>query len=232
MVNFLKPRNPTADPRSANAKAHNIPEGEPVFVEYFSKVVEIPDTFLSLDDPPHDAQPVTFRQIDWADTTLPEYAGRYAVVLDNVISPAECQELLRLAESSVDVDLMNAKGGGRDPWRPAMVAAGMGYEVLDSGYRNSDRLVWDCQEIVDRLWARCLQGEVGDTLRERLAVLDGDQQITGIIRKGKHWKVWDEKWRMVGLAKRMRFLKYGEGQFFKRESVPNSLSWSRRASSF
>ncbi|KAF3760592.1 hypothetical protein M406DRAFT_342808 [Cryphonectria parasitica EP155] len=196
MYNLSKSRTPAADPRSENAKAHQIPEGEPRVVE---------DGSL-----PPDAQPITFNQIDWTETALPEYEDRYAVVLDNVLSPSECRTLLSLAESSVDVERMNSASSLQDPWRPAMVSAGAGMEVLDSGYRNSDRLVWDCQEVVDRLWARCLQGDVGETLMEKLAVLDGDHRVTGITRKGK-----EERWEMVGLGKRMRFLRYGEGQFFK-----------------
>lgn len=216
MLNFLK-NTMSTDPRSANAKAHAIPEGEPILVEYTSNAIPIPATFLSLTaPPPADANPITLTPIDWTATPLPEYAGRYAVVLDNVLSPSECCELLALAEASVDVSLVTAVGT-RNPWRPAMVAAGKGYEVLDSRYRNSDRIVWDRQEVVDRLWARCLQGEVGETLTRRLAVLENDDQVVGLIRKGKDWKVMSQRWEMRGLNKRMRFLKYGSGQFFKRK---------------
>lgn len=220
MFNFLKTKK--SDPRSKYAKALNIPEGEPVFVEYFSKDVPIPPDFLSLTSPPPDARPVTLTPIDFKTTSVPEFEGSYAVVVDNILSPSECQVLQKLAESSIDMDRLNEfwkTEGDENPWRPAMVNAGQGYEVLDSGYRNSDRIVWDSKEVVDRLWARCLQGEVGETLKKTLEVLDGkrDEKIVGIVRKGQRWEIQPQKWELRGLNKRMRFLKYGPEQFFRRE---------------
>ncbi|KAI3391272.1 hypothetical protein diail_7652 [Diaporthe ilicicola] len=203
-----------SDPRSDNAKSHGIPEGQPVQMQYASCDVAIPEDFLSLASPPPDAQPVTISPIDWASTTLPEYAGLFAVVLDNVLSPSECQALLQLAESSVDVFRMNPTGD-HNPWMPAMVNAGSGFEVLDSGYRNSDRLVWDQQEVVDRIWRRCLQGEAAEALRKRLGVLDGDEELGAWRRRGPDWAVEKQRWEFRRLNQRMRFLKYGEGQFFR-----------------
>lgn len=220
MLDFLRAKK--SDPRSEYAKTLNIPEGEPILVEYFSKDVSIPSDFLSLTSPPPDAKPITLTPIDFKNTSVPEFEGRYAVVLDNVLSPSECQALQKLAESSIDMDRLNKfwkTDGDINPWRPAMVNAGQGYEVLDSGYRNSDRIVWDCEEVVDRLWARCLQGEVGETLKKALGVLDGkkDEKIVGTVRKGQRWEIQPQRWEMRGLNKRMRFLKYGPAQFFRRE---------------
>ncbi|KAJ4396534.1 hypothetical protein N0V93_000754 [Gnomoniopsis smithogilvyi] len=212
MLNFIQ-ATVSGDPRSENAKAYDIPEGKVVPVEYISNDVPIPQDFLSVTSPPVDAEPITLAPIDWTKTVLPEYEGRYAVVLDNVVSPSECQEFIKLAESSVDMS--RVAEGIQNPWRPAMVAAGSGYEVLDSKYRNSDRIVWDQQEVVDRLWMRCLQGDVGRTLLEKLEVLDNDEKVVGITRKGRDWKVEDQRWEMRRLNKRMRFLKYGPGQFFR-----------------
>ncbi|KAJ4407306.1 hypothetical protein N0V82_009944 [Gnomoniopsis sp. IMI 355080] len=213
MLKSLKAK-ASSDPRSDNAKAYGIPEGQLVPVEYISNDVSIPDDFLSVTSSPSDAKPITLTPIDWTKTVLPEYDGRYAVVLDNVISPSECQELLQLAESSVD--LSRVAKGIQNPWRPATVAAGNGYEVLDSHYRNSDRIVWDQQEVVDRLWRRCLMGDVGQALLEKLEVLHNDERVVGITRNWqKDGEVEDETWGMRGLNKRMRFLKYGPGQFFR-----------------
>ncbi|PSR83507.1 hypothetical protein BD289DRAFT_461311 [Coniella lustricola] len=161
-----------------------------------SKEVHIPDDFLSsAAPPPADAKPITYEPIDWSQTCLPNNEGLYAVVLDNVLSPSECTTLLRLAESSVEsVRLGKGAPLTKATWMPAMVQAGQGEEVLDSAYRNSDRIVWDCQEMVDRLLARCLQ-------------------VTGYGRRA-HRDAQDVTWEMAGLSKRMRFLRYGEGQFF------------------
>lgn len=227
-MDFLKSDQKGSDPRSELSKELSIAEGQPIPVKYFSKDVPIPPGFLSLASPPADARPVTLTTMDWRDTALPEYEGRYAVVLDNAVSPSECQALLGLAESSVDLPRVNEfwkTPGAQGPWRPAMVNAGAGLEVLDSSYRNSERLVWDCQEVVDRLWARCLRGEVGEVLRERLEVLDGarDERIVGASRRAKLWGAPPQRWEMRKLNERMRFLKYGPGQFFRRELLPPSL---------
>lgn len=221
-MDFLKPQKENSDPRSDFAKELNITEGEVIPVKYFSKDVAIPPDFLSLTSPPPDAQPVTLTPIDWRETSLPEYEGRYAAVVDNVISPSECQALLRLAEASVDLPRLNEfweTPGVERPWRPAMVNAGAGLEVLDSHYRNSERLVWDCQEVADRLWARCLQGEVGELIRRRLEVLEGDrdESIVGARRRAKLWDLPPQRWEMRKLNKRLRFLKYEPGQFFRRK---------------
>lgn len=219
MFDVLKARTSDKDPRSDNAKALGIPEGQLVHMTYASRDVPLPAGFLSMASPPPDARPVTMTPIDWASTPLPGNKGCYAVVLDNVLTPGECAELLRLAESSVDASRTSpspspaAAGGG--PWIPAMVNAGDGLEVLESRYRNSDRIVWDSQEVVDRLWARCTQGRAGKVLREQLGVLGGDDSLGCFERKTSHFRFVKQRWELSKVNKRMRFLRYGPGQFFK-----------------
>lgn len=237
MFEFLKEKvRNSSDPRSQNAKSHGIPEGEPVKMQYASRDVAIPEDFLSLTNPPPDAQPVTIKPVEWASSPLPEYNGLFAVVLENVLSPSECQTLIDLAESSVDVFRMNSTGD-HNPWMPAMVNAGSGYEVLETGYRNSDRIVWDQQEIVDRIWQRCLQGEAAEVLRKKLDVIDGNEELGAFRRRGPKWTVEKQRWEFRRLNQRMRFLKYGAGQFFRRKfiqprcgpspSIPGDRSWRR-----
>lgn len=210
------------DPRSHNAKDRGIPEGTTIQMTYASRAVSLPPGFLSPDHPPPDAKPVTIRPIDWAATALPANAGRFAAVLDDVLSPSECAELLALAESSVDVAGMQYARADRDPWLPAMINAGGGWEVLDSKYRNSDRIIWDDQEVVDRVWARCLRGPAGEALRARLAALD-DEQSGAWRRLGAGRRLVRQRWEFSRLNQRMRFLRYEPGQFFKRESRGTAL---------
>lgn len=227
MFNFLKaaPSEPTT---ITAANGRGIPEGKALKVEYFSNDLPIPDDFLPAVSTAEDAQPMTMTPVDWTATAIPEYEGRYAVVLDNVLSRSECDELIRLAEASVDSvrigdnkDMIQKDddddAARLDPWSPAMVNAGNGYEVLDTTYRHSDRIIWDHQEVVDRLWARCMAGGVGRALREKLAVLEGPaghRMVGGYRKKGE---TWDERWKLRQLNQRMRFLRYGPGQFFQRE---------------
>lgn len=236
MFEVLKEKVSKSDPRSKNAKSHSIPEGEPVRMQYASRDVDIPADFLSVTAPPPDAKPVTISPVDWASSPLPQYDGLFAVVLENVLSPSECKTLIDLAESSVDLTRVNSTGD-HNPWMPAMVNAGSGFEVLDSGYRNSDRIVWDQQEVVDRIWQRCLQGEAAEVLRKKLDVLDGNEELGAFRRRGPKWTVEKQRWEFRRLNQRMRFLKYGAGQFFRRKSIqpgcgpslpiPGDRSWRR-----
>jgi hypothetical protein len=175
----------------------------PVKTSYESNPVAIPDDFLTTTPP--DAQPLTFTQIDFSQTVLPEYSGCYAVILDNVISQSECDQLIKLAEASVPV----SERGGEDAWQPALVNIGGGFEILSPEYRNSDRIIWDRQEIVDRLWERCL---AAPGLKEKLGVVERDVVVLGPSRSGRV-----QRWEFRRLNDRMRFLKYGKGQFFRRE---------------
>ncbi|OLN86462.1 hypothetical protein CCHL11_06436 [Colletotrichum chlorophyti] len=167
---------------------------QPQQTSYESNPVPIPASFLALPPPP-DAKPVTLTRITWPATALPENGTRYAVVLDNVLTSAECAELLRLAEaSSTHADA---------PWQPAMVNIGPGWEILEPEYRNSDRIIWDHQEIVDRLWKRCA---LAPGLREELAFVGGVAKPSKRLETG---------WKFARFNKRMRFLKYQKGQFFR-----------------
>lgn len=197
---------------------------------YDSKEVAIPPTFLA---PFADASQITVERIDFGNSPLPAYKKYYAVVLDNVLSREECEELIKLAEMSTGAHQEEAEGSINEPfelvskpdteadktsadtsngWRPALVNIGGGREMLSPEYRNSDRIIWDQKEIVSRLWQRVLQGE---GMREDLTVLDGEKfaSVLGNQRK--------EKWISTegGLNERMRFLKYGPGQFFRSKSM-------------
>ncbi|KAI2625658.1 hypothetical protein GGR54DRAFT_509381 [Hypoxylon sp. NC1633] len=195
----------------------------PVRITYVSKDIPIPDTFLHSD--PSDAQPMTFRQIDFAATPLPEYAGMYAAVLDHVLSPSECTTLLRLAEASVgdaNRTAAAAYGSPASPWAPALVNWGGGFEVALPDYRNGDRIIWDQQDVVDRLWARLVRvPQVRDgpllSFAEGRASGGGNsnrndnRNANGSAGETTSRTVWD----FHHVNKRMRFLRYGPGGFFR-----------------
>ncbi|KAK2045433.1 oxidoreductase domain-containing protein [Colletotrichum somersetense] len=178
---------------------------EPQKTSYSSNHVPIPDDFLS-GPPPADAPPVTIEKIDWSASALPENGSLYAVVLDNVLTPGECAQLLRMAEDSAAGRGGEEEEGDDDddePWRPAMVNIGKGWEIFEPEYRNGDRIIWDQQEVVDRLWRRC---RLAPGLEAQLAEVAGSRNRT----KGE-----ERKWVFDRFNKRMRFLKYQEGQFFR-----------------
>ncbi|KAM0213937.1 hypothetical protein ACHAQD_009150 [Fusarium lateritium] len=177
-TSILKPRDP-------------LMKNMPVRVDYTSNDVSIPDSFLTSAPP----EPVKAQHIDFATSSLPQYKGHTAIVLDNVLTRDECRELISLAEASVPRADESASA-----WRPAMVSAGPGLESHAPGYRESDRIIWDEQTIVDRLWERCALSE---GLRDLLAVAPAQPYMKG------------GKWVFSRFNNRMRFLKYSPRQFFK-----------------
>lgn len=165
---------------------------------YTSDPVPLPETFLIPTTPPASNPPITLHPIDFAASPLPEYSDCTALILDNVLTPHECATLLDLTATSA-----STSGG----WRPAMVNAGQNLEILDTSYRNSDRIIWDNVDLVDRIWKRCLRAE---GLERYLGFVEGNPSI-----QGKRGAGCGEKWRFTRLNERMRFLRYGEGQFFQ-----------------
>ncbi|TLS24482.1 hypothetical protein PpBr36_08185 [Pyricularia pennisetigena] len=225
---------PNPDLASSDDELKDFP-CRPFKVVYNFAPVPIPENFLSTSNPPPDAQPVTLTPVDFT-SVLPEYEGTYAVVLENVLSPSECAQLLRMAEASVpEADryerrVKKPSHGGKeaatttttnddsaaapaptvfkDPWRPACVSVGADLEVLQRDYRRGDRIVWDEQEITDRLWARCAQAP---GLLEKLAVVGPDEPAAPF--KSRYGA--NPPWRFLRINRRMRFLKYRRGDFFR-----------------
>jgi len=166
-----------------------------VQTNYTSKPVDIPADFLKATPP--DATPITVEKIDFSTSPLPEYAPCYATVLDNVLSTSECTELLRLAVES----------SPQGKWEQAMVNVGIGREILAPEFRLCERIIWDNSELVERIWERCL---LAPGIREELRHIRGQPKVQGqrAVDKGVEWE-------FSRLNERMRFLKYGAGQYFK-----------------
>lgn len=140
---------------------------------------------------------VSVTRVEFAQTQCPEFAGSYAVVLDNVLSPAECTQLIHLAEQSSGGEPGNGK------WERAMVNIGGNQQKLITDVRNCDRIIWDNHVIVDRIWQRC-RPHVPEVEN-----LKGNKSVMGIrpVQRG-------ERYVMTRLNERMRFLKYTGGEYF------------------
>lgn len=167
---------------------------------YKQRPITLPDNFLR-SDPAALASlpPLLVKPIDFRNTALPEYADAYACVIDNVLTPEECTQLIQLAEDSV-ADEARGKSGTRI-WKPALINVGDGLEIFDSSYRNSDRIVWDHQEVVNRIW---------DRITSRAPVIQSE--LSSVAFEGSGWSV---NWDFASLNQRMRFLRYGSHQFFR-----------------
>ncbi|PGH23545.1 hypothetical protein AJ80_02325 [Polytolypa hystricis UAMH7299] len=204
MSNFLNEIRNQSSPAPQNP---NIPAAAKT--TYTSLPVDIPPTFLS--PLPNPSSTIQVEKINFAASPLPEYSGLYALILDNVLSPDECTTLLRMAEMSAGAHRSDTSVENNG-WIPAKVNMGGNYELLATDYRNSDRIIWDSEEIVKRLWARVMQGE---GVRECLETLAGEEYACIL---GNRARDRGEKWVVTeqGINERMRFLKYGAGQYFRR----------------
>lgn len=140
--------------------------------------------------------------VDFSTTAIPEYSSLYACILDNVLSASECLTLLNLAKASTDGE-----------WAHAMINSGLGgSQQLDTESRACGRIIWENESIVRGIWPRC-EGSVPELmgLRDR-------PEITG-----KGWLKRDWGYRLKGLDKRMRFLRYFDGEYFRRMLITIAL---------
>lgn len=150
----------------------------------------LPKDFLV--GPPTDIEP-SISNIDFANTEIPEYAGSYATVIDNIFTVHECEELVRLAETQTT-----------GKWERAMINIGNGEQALFEDRRKCGRIIFDSEEVAARIW-----GRVAPLLPE-LMRLEGKVSVIGngpVKRR--------EVWKCIGLNERLRFLRYVGGEYFK-----------------
>lgn len=195
--------------RQLSSRANMPTKPQPQRTTYTSNPVDIPSSFLKT--PP--IAPITYKHIDFGNSPLPEYTNCFAIVIDNVLAPWECDQLLKLAEQSVPL----AKESD-SAWRPALVNVGVGVEMPITDYRNSDRIIWDQQAVADRIWQRCLQARQSEDEGEGEGSSGGSESVEAMLSKTPEDGGENGDWKFERLNERMRFLKYTKGQFFKRES--------------
>ncbi|KAF3183911.1 hypothetical protein TWF788_005384 [Orbilia oligospora] len=138
------------------------------------------------------ARPV-LRRLNFENSPLSKYAnlGCYAAVVDNAYTLKECDELLRIAERS-----------SADGWPIAQVNVGMNRQVLDTSYRNSDRILYDDHVLADKLLKR-----IEPLIAKDIAYIDPLDAGTGkgpLGWKGSAAKRRADKFRMTRLNERLR----------------------------
>ena len=153
------------------------------------KAFTVPRDFLADDGPE-----ATATKLDFTALNLPEYSSLYAVVIDNALTAAECQQLTTLAEASA---------GGF--WERAMVNIGNNQQRMITDVRNCNRIIWDTPEVVGRIWQRVRRHVEADIGR-----IENQPHVTGygpVKRK--------EVAVLSRLNECMRFLQYGSGEYFR-----------------
>ena len=150
----------------------------------------LPEDFLTTPAPN-----ITVSRIDFTKTELPEYDGLYAVILDSVLSPAECETFIKAAEATTE-----------EGWERAQINIGGGRQMLITDSRNCGRIIWDSREVVAKIWKRIEHvPEVQEIVR-----LQGVPHVfgNGPSKRG-------EVWKFTRPNERMRFLKYVGGEYFR-----------------
>jgi hypothetical protein len=130
--------------------------------------------------------------IDFSKTELPEYTGLFALFIHNLLTPAECSDLLNVAQSSAS-------------WEQAMVNIGGGHQALYTETRNCDRIILDDEVLAKKLLDRILPH-----LPPEIVTLENKPYVTGSGPAKRK-----EVLRLTRLNERLRFLKYTHGMYFK-----------------
>lgn len=150
----------------------------------------LPADFLSAPAPD-----IKVTRIDFSKTALPEYSDLYAVIVDNVLSPAECEQLLKAAEATTHGE-----------WERALINVGGGRQKLITEARNCGRIIWDSQELATKVWSRI---ENLPDVKEITRLEDAPEILgNGPLKRG-------EVWKFTRPNERMRFLKYVGGEYFR-----------------
>ncbi|KAJ6529166.1 hypothetical protein DFH09DRAFT_1045312 [Mycena vulgaris] len=128
-------------------------------------------------------------RIDFSAAGLAEYAACYAVVLDDLFPAPELSALLAHIEA---VSL----------WQIAQINVGPEEAYTNTSYRNGQRILYDSFPLSQQLFTK---------LRPHLSAIEEIEEPAFIDGVGPA----AQKWRMVRLNERLRFLRYPKGGFFR-----------------
>ncbi|KAJ7053310.1 hypothetical protein C8F01DRAFT_996800 [Mycena amicta] len=143
-------------------------------------------------------RPVPSGPIDFNAAHLPEYSSCFALVLDSLYPQSELTAFL------------DAPARAGQHWDIARVNAGT-YEFTDTTYRNGERIIHDSFDLSARIFQKIRPhlGEI-EEIEEDVVVRRSDPQ-NGVFKRVRA----KQKWRMVRMNERLRFLRYPVGGFFR-----------------
>ena len=128
--------------------------------------------------------------IDVFDLSKWERESKFCVVLTNIASNAECQNLINMSETI--------------GYAPAEVNVGNGKQMLYTDLRNNDRCIQDHPAITEQVWQRVVRAlEANEDIKRQL--LRAPWAENTYSRPALH---------AVGLNERMRILRYDAGTYF------------------
>lgn len=163
--------------------------------------------------PPQPPANAICRVIDFAATEppLPEYKRYLAAVIDNALTEAECNELLRLAEES----------SPDKTWGRGLINIGGGRQALSTESRNCGRIILDSPEVAEKLKGRLIPffKELGIDRLEKTPL------ITGLAGRRRTYQ-------LTRFNERLRFLKYVGGEYFRPHWDAHYMTPDRREKSY
>ncbi|KAG8939139.1 hypothetical protein FRC04_006954 [Tulasnella sp. 424] len=150
---------------------------------------------------PDQPAPVVVHKIDWKAIGLPQNEGRVAFIIDNALTPEDCEKLLKAAEDS-------------GPWAKAAVHGGPGDKsgVVMEDYRKSSRILLDDFELADFILSK-LRPHMPEEALNAPASKPADKK-----------KKQNNRVELSRLNERLRYLKYVKGDFF--ESHCDGTYWT------
>ncbi|KAJ7151231.1 hypothetical protein C8R46DRAFT_1043384 [Mycena filopes] len=128
-------------------------------------------------------------RIDFAAAGLPEYKACYAIVLDSLFPKPQQTTILAEAEAS-------------SPWDVAKVNITASHAITNTSYRRGQRIIYDSFELSEQIFKK---------VRPHLKEIEEIEEV--VFVDGQRMK---QKWRMVRLNERLRFLRYAVGDYFRK----------------
>ncbi|KAJ1302065.1 hypothetical protein OPQ81_000899 [Rhizoctonia solani] len=157
---------------------------------------------------PDASPPIVAHRLDFVKLGLPEYNHKFAMVIDNLFTPEDCARYVAKVESEKE-------------WEQAAINIGANAQIVDTSYRNSSRILYDTEEMA---------GEIFEKLKPYLKDIEymDESPLHGNYRKPSR----NPPARFVALNERLRFLKYGPGQFFRNHCDSSYYSTDKKQVSY
>jgi len=171
-----------------------------ISVSKFPTTIPEPPTSKS----PNELGAIACTRIDFSAYRLPEYADRYALVIDNLFTQEDCAHLLSFVP-------------GTTAWPGAPVEE----VITDKSYRNSGKIVRDDPELCAWILAKLrpyLHGieTIDAPMHKRLRQARVRYAVTG-VDSGPGTAT-------ISRLRELQFLRYGPGHFFKRHADGTHIS--------
>lgn len=170
-------------------------------------------TVFRLPEPPvapssDEPAPIIVHKVDWEAVGLSENEGKVAFIIDNALTPEDCQKLLKAGEDSA-------------PWSAAVVHGGPGDQtgVVVEDYRKSGRILLENAELADWILSKLrphLPEEVLHAPASKYSQFGEDNSGREGAGDEDEAKTKNEnRVQLTRLNQQLKYLKYVRGDYFE-----------------